>query len=185
MPKIPLIIGLTGTNASGKGTVADYLKSLGFEYHSLSDVIRDELASKNIPATRENLISEGNRLRDQFGASILAKRIIEKTSNRNTVIDSIRNTKEVLEFRKLKNFIFISVDSPIEIRYERAKKRGRAENASSLEEFKAIEAREASKNSNEQQIDKCIKMADFKIVNEGTKEELNEKIAKIVKSRKG
>ena len=38
-----MIIGLTGENCAGKGTVADYLKKKGFYYLSLSDVIREEL----------------------------------------------------------------------------------------------------------------------------------------------
>jgi len=42
-----VVIGLVGRNASGKGQVAEYLKSKGFIYYSLSDVIRNE-ASRQI-----------------------------------------------------------------------------------------------------------------------------------------
>ena len=35
-----MIVGLTGRNASGKGTVAAWLESQGFGYTSLSDAIR-------------------------------------------------------------------------------------------------------------------------------------------------
>ena len=38
------IIGLTGRNAAGKGTVATMLKKRSFEYHSLSDTLRNELS---------------------------------------------------------------------------------------------------------------------------------------------
>ena len=41
-----IIIGLTGENCAGKGTVADYLVQKGFYYYSLSDTIREELANE-------------------------------------------------------------------------------------------------------------------------------------------
>lgn len=181
MSKRPLIIGLTGTNASGKGTIADYLKRKGFAYYSLSDVIREELKKKKIKITRESLILTGNRLRERFGPAILAKRIITRMTNKNSVVDSIRNTNEVRELRKLKNFTLIAVDAPIGLRFERAKARGRVENATTVEQFRAIEKREASKNAKHQQIDKCTRMADYKIKNEGTKKELDGKIERIIK----
>ena len=42
------IIGLTGRNAAGKGTVADLLKKRDFIYHSLSDTLREELSKRNM-----------------------------------------------------------------------------------------------------------------------------------------
>ncbi len=42
------IIGLTGRNAAGKGTIADLLKKRKFIYHSLSDTLREELKSQKI-----------------------------------------------------------------------------------------------------------------------------------------
>ena len=184
MAKEPLFIGLTGTNASGKGTVAEFLRCKGFSYHSLSDVLREELKKDKIEITRENLIARGNSLRSKFGSSILAKRTVLKLKNSNSVIDSIRNTKEIEELKRLKNFILISVDASIEIRFKRAVERGRLENAASLREFEAIEKRELSENAAEQQLDKCMKMADIKIINDSTKEELNKKIGKILEKYK-
>ncbi len=55
-----MIIGLTGANASGKGEAASYLKSKGFEYYSLSDILREEAKRKKIEPLRENLIKRGN-----------------------------------------------------------------------------------------------------------------------------
>ena len=58
-----MIIGLTGKNGSGKGTVAEILKSRGFQYYSLSDSLRDELNRQKKNINRETLIETGNRLR--------------------------------------------------------------------------------------------------------------------------
>lgn len=69
-----MIIGLTGKNASGKGEAANYLKTKGFAYYSLSDALREEATARNIEHTRENLIRLGNQLRKEFGADYLGKK---------------------------------------------------------------------------------------------------------------
>ena len=43
-----MIIGLTGTKASGKGIIADILKEGGFVYYSLSDIVGEEAARKGL-----------------------------------------------------------------------------------------------------------------------------------------
>ena len=73
-----MIIGLTGKNASGKGEVANYLKSKGFIYYSLSDVIREEATKRGLEHSRENLINLGNELREKFGPKHLAQQISSK-----------------------------------------------------------------------------------------------------------
>ena len=91
-----MIIGLTGKNGSGKTAVSEYLKSRGFEYHSLSDAIREEIRKRGLEITREVLIDVGNELREKFGPGILAERILPSLRNdQNYVIDSIRNPQEV------------------------------------------------------------------------------------------
>ena len=86
------IIGLTGRNASGKGTVASFLKESSFVYHSLSDTLRDELKMRNLEESRDNLIMIGNSLREEGGPGILADLMISNlTSLENHIVDSIRN----------------------------------------------------------------------------------------------
>ncbi len=58
-----MIIGLVGRNAAGKGEAANYLKSKGFVYYSLSDAIREEAAKRGLEHSRDNLINLGNELR--------------------------------------------------------------------------------------------------------------------------
>ena len=69
-----MIIGLTGTNASGKTSIVRYLIKKRFEYFSLSDVIRDELTLRGMDHSRDNLRRVGNELREKYGAAILAER---------------------------------------------------------------------------------------------------------------
>jgi len=175
-----MIIGLTGTNAAGKTTLLNYLISKNFEAFSLSDVIRDELDRRIMEATRENLINVGNQLREQCSASVLADKTKAKIASNNTVIDSIRNTAEVNSLRCLKNFYLIALDAPVEKRFQRAKKRGRIENAATLDEFIKIENKEKNKNENHQNIPACMAVADYTILNEQDAEQLYNKMENIL-----
>ncbi len=119
-----MIIGLTGRNCAGKGTVAEYLEKKGFYYQSLSDVIREELAGEGREVTREALIEKGNALRAEFGPGVLATKTIPKMlKDRNYVVDSIRVPAEVNELRKLPNFFLVRVEAPRELRFARMKAR--------------------------------------------------------------
>src|SRR5574340_248327 len=119
-----MVIGLTGANGAGKTLVCDYLRSRGFTYHSLSDEIREELARRKDPATRENLIDMGNQLRRDFGPAVLAERVKARlTAGHHYVIDSVRNPAEVEALRRLPDFHLLHIDAPIELRYQRARER--------------------------------------------------------------
>ncbi len=172
-----MIIGLTGPNASGKGEAALYIKSKGFLYHSLSDVLRDEAIKRKIEPLRENLIRLGNELREEFGPSCLAVRIKEELLKKEDhVVDSIRNPEEIAELRKLDDFVLIGVNAPVKLRHERGLKRKRPGDAKTLEEFIKKEEKENKEEKNNQQLRKCLGMADVIIVNDSGLKEFRRKI---------
>ncbi len=171
-----MVIGLTGTNASGKTTIVNYLISKGFEHYSLSDIIRDELARVGLPPSRENLIRMGNQLRQNKGAAVLSEMIKPKLSGRHAVIDSIRNVFEVRSLQQLPNFFLVAVDAPAELRFQRAMARNRPENVSSLAEFLAIEQQERTDKLSQQNISACMAMADFHVTNDGDLDQLHRQI---------
>lgn len=166
-----MIIGLTGFNCGGKTEVSNLLKEKGYKYYSCSDILREECDNRGLEKSRENLIKIGNELREKYGANILAKRLLEKINKdrkngqKDFVVDSIRNVKEVEELQKDKEFNLIGIDAPIEIRFERSRKRGRNDNAKTLEKFIAMENKEKSENENAQQLDKVFDLADKVIEN--------------------
>jgi dCMP deaminase len=176
-----MLIGLTGRNASGKGEVAKYLEKKSFYYHSLSDVIRDEIRRRNQPLTRETLIDTGNELRQRHGPAVLAQRILEKVENdKNYVIDSIRNPKEVETLQATRNFILLLVTAPIELRFDRIKSRGREGDPISFERFAELEQREMHGDENSQNLLRVEAMADEKIVNDGPLENLYAQIDRLL-----
>lgn len=172
------LIGLTGTNGAGKGEVAAYLMKKGYEYFSLSDLIRDELKKKRNEITRDNMIATGNALRKRYGADILARRVMKKVKAKKAVIDSVRNSREVAFLRKQKGFLLVAVDAPVELRSKRVKKRGRLESALTLEEFIAKEKEEMTGDAGEQQLRRCLALADITLINDGTLAALHRRIEK-------
>ena len=174
-----MIIGLTGKNAAGKGEAAAYLKKKGFEYHSLSDVLREEATKRGLEHSRDILIKLGNELREKHGAGYLAEQINNKLKNKkniNFVIDSIRSPFEAKELMKNRGFVLVGIYAPIGLRFKRLRERNRLGDAKTLEDFKSQEQRENLKSDTNQQLDATFGMAKKVIVNGGALEELHKKI---------
>lgn len=84
----PIILGLTGTIGSGKGTVHKCFEAAGinYVYTSLSDRLREELDRRNIPKTRQTLVDLGNELRSQYGDHILAQRTVDILKGKQQIL---------------------------------------------------------------------------------------------------
>jgi dephospho-CoA kinase len=171
-----MIIGLTGKYASGKSEVARYLvDKKGFEYRSFSGLMEDDLQIKNIPATRENLITISNEMRETKGNQYWAERLLSTmTPNKNYVVESIRNPGEVEALRARPDFKLVIVDAPQKIRYDWMLHRGRvADNMQPFTRFQELEALESKgEKASSQHIDACIAIADARLDNTGTLPEL-------------
>lgn len=167
------VLGLTGPNASGKGTVADLLVARGFAYHSLSDIVREEALAAGLTKGRDHLILTGTRLRREGGAGVLGERTAPRLGARD-VVDSIRNPAEVEALRRLvPGFVLIGVRASAQVRYARAVARGRAgDPLGGLEAFLAKEAEENTSDPAAQQLDATFRLADRVLVNDGGLAEL-------------
>lgn len=169
-----MLLGITGLNAAGKDTVADFLENRGFVRRSLSDEIRKEAVARGIEVTREHLISLGTEMRKTQGNGVLAKKALTGIdSNTNYSVISIRNPEEVQELRTHKEFYLLFVDASPEMRFQRALKRNREQDPKTFEEFQRVEALELqSTDSSGQQLLKIKTMADFTLNNSSTIESL-------------
>jgi len=58
-----MIIGITGSLAAGKDTVAQILEENGFRHISLSQILRDLVIKKGGDLSTASLTEEGNLLR--------------------------------------------------------------------------------------------------------------------------
>jgi dephospho-CoA kinase len=170
---------VTGPNASGKGAVCGFLQALGFEIHSLSDVIREEARRRDLPPERGHLIRLGNELRERAGPGALAKGLLEKLGRR-AVIDSIRNPAEVDVLRGLPRFVLVGVRAPVELRYARSLERARPGDPKNLDDFKAREAQENSSDIASQQLDATFALADHYLDNDGDLDQLGARIERLL-----
>jgi dephospho-CoA kinase len=149
------IIGLAGTNGSGKDSVGQILA----EYHnylfvSVTELLRDELKSRGLPIIRENMRMVSAEWRLKHGLGVLVDMALEKykaTDGRyaGVVIASLRNSGEVERVHDLGGIV-LWIDAEPRLRYERvqanASIRGRAgEDNKTYEQFLAEEASEMNR----------------------------------------
>jgi dephospho-CoA kinase len=181
------IIVIVGPIASGKGTAIDYLQKNEFTKFSLSDEIRSDFQKKNpcdIP-TREKLQDLGDEMRKQNGNEYWAKRIGEKINKINKtkiVIDSVRNPAEIVWFKKNLKANIIAIDCDTKTSIKRAISRARdIDPATNLTKLKQAIKRDLGIDQPEhgQQVKKCIKLADKIITNNGSLQELEEKLKQL------
>jgi dephospho-CoA kinase len=178
-----MIIGVTGLNVSGKGEFCRYLAEKGFMTYSLSDIIREELRKDGVEITRETMFAKGNDLRKRHGSTVLADWTLKKLEPGNDyAIDSIRNPEEVKALKKRKDFRLVYITAPpIEMRFERAKKRMREGETISFEKFRAEEEKELKGNdAGSQQLLACEAMADYKIRNDSALDDFKKRIDELI-----
>jgi len=179
-----MIIGITGTNGSGKGSVVDILKKQGFKHYSAREFISKELNKQNLEITRDNLREVSNEIRRKNGPDFIIKSLYEESikNNENAVIESIRNIPEMNWLKGKPAFYLLAVDADIKIRYERIVKRKQSTDNITFEEFIKQENKEKSnKEINKQNLDECIKNADFMIYNDGSFDNLEREVKNIIK----
>jgi dCMP deaminase len=166
-----MIIGLTGSLASGKGVFSDFLKEKGFVYFSHSDELRKIAKELDLEITRKNLQYLGNKIRKERGLDYLTKVIIGKINKMQcpkVVIDSIRNPAEVDYLSKQKNFFLVAVDAPQKLRFKRLISRARESDPTTWERFLEVDNKDKGINEEKhgQGVGKCIKKSRFIFVND-------------------
>ena len=176
-----VIVGLTGKYAAGKGTAAAILMELGYQYHSLSDILRDELKARGIEESREALLSVGNELRQADGPGALAKRLLPKLKEGLHLVDSIRNPLEVEELRRLPKFVLVGIDADAEVRFKRLRSRDRQGDPETWEKFVELENRELeSDDPAAQQLLRTFELSDRVLSNDQGLEELRSAVLAVL-----
>ena len=176
-----MIIGLTGTMASGKGEVAKYLISKGFEHLMYSDILKELARSRGIELSRKNLQKLGNDIKqEEKNLGILSKKIVERAETGKVVADGVRNPDEIRELKKSKDAYVIAVIASQRVRFKRMRGRGRVGDPIGFREFKRLDNIENRGVTKGQEINDCIKIADYVIDNSGTLDELMKKVDEIL-----
>lgn len=169
-----MIIGLTGTLGAGKSSLAGFLKEKGYIQYVMSDILREEAKQQGKAEDRDSLLDIGNTLRKTYGQGILVEKVIKKAQQNNddkVIIDGIRSFGEI-ETLKKNGGLLIGIDSSIEIRYARNKKRGSSKDNISFEKFKEQEKKEP--------LQECIQKADYVIFCDGNLDDLRKEMEKMI-----
>lgn len=182
-----IIIGITGLNGAGKGSVVDYfVKNKGFVHFSAGDLIIEEIEKRGEEVNRDKMREVGNMLREKYGAGYIAEELLRRAgkSDSNSIIESIRTVGEIESLRKMSdNFVLLAIEAEQKKRYERIRIRGSAKDNVSFEEFVEQERLESeSEDKNKQNLTKCRERADIVINNDGSKEELEREVDSFLKS---
>lgn len=169
------IFGITGTLGAGKGTVTKYLiEKKGFVHYSARAFIVEEIEKRGLPVNRDTMTLVANDLRKNNSPSYIVEQLLNQAQEigKNAVIESIRTVGEA-ELLRSAGALLISVDADQKSRYERIKARQNESDHVSFEKFVEQEDREMnSTDPTKQNIHAVIEMADIKLENNGTIEEL-------------
>lgn len=174
-----IFIGITGMPGSGKTTASDVVREMGYPIVSMGDVIRAETERRGLEPTPENVGRVMLMLREEEGAEAVARRVIPKAlslKSRLVLIEGIRSLHEVEEFRRrLPNFRLIAIHASPRTRFRRLYMRGRSDDPKSWDIFMERDMRELSVGLGD-----AIAMADFMLVNEGTRDQLRRSMRRLV-----
>ena len=157
------------------------MKVCGWPKVYFGQVTFDEMARRVLEVNEANERQVREGLRTEFGPLIYAERVIEKIEafkgSEPVLVESLYSWEEYLRFRERfgDSFKVIAVHAAPSIRYERLKDRL---NRPLVEE--EARSRDYSQIENLHQAGP-IAMADHLIINEGTREELMEKVEVLVR----
>jgi dephospho-CoA kinase len=141
-PHLPELIGIAGSFASGKDTIAHALEAdYGFTHVSTGDMVREvamrERGSIERPVLRE--VADEHRHRD--GAGVFIEHALSDKP-RPLVITGIRSLGEAKALKAAGGTLMF-IDAPAQVRYQRMQVRHRdSETELTLDQFEANEAKE-------------------------------------------
>ena len=166
---------------AGKSTIAEGLKSKGYEIINMGNTVRAEAKKRNLEPTGSNLGKLMLELREKNGPSAIAQLIkpeIDESKSEIIVIDGIRSNDEIQFLKNIGNVKILSVHASTDTRFDFLSKRGRSDDPQNKENFDERDSRELGVG-----ISTSIALADESISNNNmTIDELINKARSIIQS---
>lgn len=181
-----MILGIAGTLGSGKGTVVKYLKEKGFVHYSVSGRLAEMVKEDGLPAVREHLSAQADKLAASYEGGILEVMHLQAKADgvSDYILESIHRESEAAYIRSIGGTI-LTVDADPKVRYERTHRRQESEKDNvTYEQFlEAIDREEKGEGNGLPNINAVIRGSEHTIMNDGTVEELHQKIEEWLQSQ--
>ncbi|MFX0068975.1 MAG: AAA family ATPase [Candidatus Hodarchaeota archaeon] len=163
-------LGIVGMPGSGKSIAVEVAKTFEIPVISMGDVVREKAESKGITLSPSELGNLAVELRREGGNAAIANMCLPKVRELKSdllLIDGLRSMSEVETFQtRVNKLLIIAIHVSPTTRFDRLKKRGRPDDPKTWMEFRQRDLLEI-----EIGLGDVIALADFMVVNEGTKEE--------------
>ena len=166
---------------AGKSTIAEGLKSKGYDIVNMGNAVRAEAKKRNLESTRENLGKLMLELREKNGPGAIAELIkseIELSSSNVILVDGVRSNDEIQVLKKFGNVKLLAIHASTGTRFDFLQKRGRSDDPQTQEHFEERDNRELGVG-----ISNSIALSDYAISNIGlSKDELIESGFRVIQS---
>ncbi|HYC34316.1 MAG TPA: AAA family ATPase [Candidatus Paceibacterota bacterium] len=176
------ILAIIGGVGSGKDVAAEYIsQKLNIPAFQMSQPLKDMAKEQGIEPTRENLIDLGSKLARELGEGSLSKMILPKIETMG-IISGIRIMGEINYLKNNADLTILSIEADSKIRFQRSLDRNKLGEAKTYEEFVQNEVNENSA-PRVQRLFECMKLADYRIDNNGDIDEFYKKIDEFLHSK--
>jgi dephospho-CoA kinase len=156
---------------AGKSTIADGLKSKGYEIINMGNAVRNEAKRRNLEPTGPNLGKLMLELREKNGPGAVAELVkpeIENSKSNVIIIDGIRSSPEIEVLKNYGKVKLLAIHASTDTRFGFLQNRGRSDDPKTKENFEERDTRELGVG-----ISNPIALSDDAISNNNlTKEEL-------------
>jgi dephospho-CoA kinase len=166
---------------AGKSTIAEGLKSKGYEIINMGNAVRNEAKKRNLEPTGVNLGTLMLELREKNGPGAVAELVKPQIQNSESdviIIDGIRSSPEIEVLRNYGTVKLLAIHASTDTRFDFLQQRGRSDDPKTKEKFEERDDRELGVG-----ISNPIALSDDAISNNDlTKEELIEMAFKKIKA---
>lgn len=179
------IVGITGTSASGKNTVGEFLETQGYLHMDTGGIVQQEAKRIFGSTTAEHVRQAGHIIRQRLGAAALTTLAIQEyernsDSYAGVAISGMRAPAPARGVKEAGGLL-LYLDAPIELRYRRLVERGRIDVATTFEEFVVFEQEELEGGlQTGQNLQAVRELADIEIITIGTAEDTLRQVAAAV-----
>lgn len=179
------ILAVVGMSGSGKSVVVDHLTDKGYPKVYFGGMIYKEMEKRGIERTEDGESEKNFRemIRETEGKDWVVKQVIEETKDlisagqKRIILDGVYSWTEykTLKHEFPRNLTFLAVVVDKKLRYERVAKRpGRSFNAAAIRERDRSEIENLEKGG-------PIAAADYYVLNNGTIEEMTDRVDEVLK----